>query len=112
MTYSNELKDNWLAVEGSALEEFGAVSAEVVAQMSEGTMNVSHADYTLSISGIAGDTGGTDLKPVGTVFVGVRSKEDHKEVHLQLQGDRNYIQHQSVLEAIKMLLSIDKEIFF
>jgi len=112
ITYSNDLKDNWLAVEHSVLEEFGAVSSEVVAQMSEGAMNVSNADYTLSISGIAGDTGGTEFKPVGTVYVSVRTKDAHKEAHLKLDGDRNYIQHQSVLEAIKMLVTIDKNMFF
>ncbi|MFA6137140.1 MAG: CinA family protein [Sulfurimonas sp.] len=112
VTYSNELKENWLGVEHKTLEEFGAVSAEVVSQMSEGAMNVSHADYALSISGIAGEGGGTPLKPVGTVFVGVRSRIKHKEVHLNLKGDRNYIQHQSVLFAIKMLILVDKELFF
>ncbi len=112
VTYSNELKDNWLGVEQTTLEKYGAVSSEVVAQMSEGAMNVSDADYTLSISGIAGDGGGTQLKPVGTVYIGVRTKTEHKEVLLNLKGDRNYVQNQSVLEAIKMLISIDKEMFF
>ena len=112
VTYSNDLKENWLAVEHTVLEEFGAVSNEVVKEMSEGALNVSGADYAISISGIAGDTGGTVEKPVGTVCVGVRSKTKHKEEHLTLHGDRNYVQHQSVLFAIKMLLLIDKEIFF
>lgn len=112
VTYSNDLKDNWLAVEHNVLEEFGAVSSEVVSQMSDGALNVSSADYAISISGIAGDTGGTLEKPVGTVYIGVRSKSKHKEEHLTLQGDRNYIQHQSVLFALKMLLLMDKEMFF
>ncbi|WP_455756387.1 CinA family protein [Sulfurimonas sp.] len=112
ITYSNDLKDNWLAVEHNTLEEFGAVSNEVVEQMSEGAINVSNADYSLSVSGIAGDTGGTELKPVGTVHIGVRSKSTHKEIQLNLKGDRNYIQQQSVLFVIKMLITIDKEIFF
>ncbi len=112
VTYSNELKENWLGVENKVLEVYGAVSAEVVSQMTEGAMNVSHADYAISISGIAGESGGTPLKPVGTVYVGVRSKTNHKEVHLNLKGDRNYIQHQSVLFGIKMLLLLDKEMFF
>ncbi len=75
-------------------------------------MNVSSADYTISITGIAGEGGGTEYKPVGTVYVGVRSKTEHKESRLNLSGDRNYIQHQSVLFAIKMLLLMDKEMFF
>ncbi len=112
VTYSNALKENWLAVEHKALLEHGAVSVEIVAQMSEGALNVSYADYSLSISGIAGPTGGTVSKPVGTVYVGVRSKTLHEEMHLQLHGDRNYIQQQSVLFAIKMLIAIDKEMFF
>lgn len=112
ITYSNDLKENWLAVSHDCLEDFGAVSKEVVEQMSEGTMNVSHADYALSVSGIAGDAGGTELKPIGTVHISVRTKNEHKEISLQLHGDRNYIQHQSVLYAIKLLLSIDEEMFF
>lgn len=112
VTYSNELKDNWLAVSEKSLQEHGAVSAEVVCEMSEGALNVSHADYAIAISGIAGDTGGTDEKPVGTVYIGVRSKTQHLEKHFFFQGDRNYVQHQSALSGIKMLLELDKDTFF
>lgn len=112
VTYSNALKENWLAVDHKIIEENGAVSAAVVEEMSDGAINVSNADYALSISGIAGDTGGTKEKPVGTVYIGVRSKERHLEKHLHFYGDRNYVQHQSALMAIKMLLLIDKETFF
>jgi len=112
LTYSNALKENWLAVSHETLSENGAVSSEVVSEMSEGAMNVSSADYTLSISGIAGDGGGSDEKPVGTVYIGVRSKNSHIEEHLLFSGDRNYVQEQSAMYAIKMLLLIDKETFF
>ncbi len=112
VTYSNSLKENWLAVEANIIDENGAVSAEVVEQMCEGALNVSSADYALSISGVAGDGGGTELKPVGTVFVGASSIDQHSEVHLKLDGDRNYVQQQSVLFAVKMLILIDKEMFF
>ncbi len=112
VTYSNDLKEKWLAVSNDTLVESGAVSSSVVYEMSEGVMNVSNADYTLAISGIAGDGGGTKEKPVGTVYISVRSKTLHIEEHLQLSGDRNYIQHQSALHAIKLLLLIDKETFF
>ena len=112
VTYSNALKENWLAVSHDVLESVGAVSFDTVREMSEGVLNVSNADYALSISGIAGDTGGTPEKPVGTVYIGVRSKEKHKEEHLIFSGDRNYIQHQSVLYAVKMLILLDKETFF
>ena len=112
VTYSNILKENWLAVSSDILQEHGAVSSEVVEEMSDGALNVSASDYALSVSGIAGDGGGTELKPVGTVYISVRSKNNHKEEHLLFQGDRNYIQHQSALYALKMLILIDKELFF
>ncbi|MDD2790379.1 MAG: CinA family protein [Sulfurimonas sp.] len=112
VTYSNELKENWLGIDEEIINVNGAVSFEVVEEMSEGAMNVSHADYAISISGIAGDTGGTELKPVGTVFISARSALEHSEVHLKLSGDRNYVQYQSVLYAVKMLLQIDRELFF
>lgn len=112
ITYSNELKENWLGVEAKLIEQNGAVSAEVVSAMSEGAMNVSSADYTIAISGIAGEGGGTKEKPVGTVYVGVRNKKEHIELRLNLSGDRNYIQEQSVFFAVKTLILMNKEIFF
>ena len=112
VTYSNELKENWLAIESNLVEKYGAVSYEVVREMSDGALNVSHADYAISVSGIAGEGGGSDEKPVGTVFIGVRSKDSSVEQRVQFFGDRNYVQKQSVLEAVKMLLLLDKELFF
>ena len=112
VTYSNALKANWLAVSDIKLEQLGAVSAEVVEEMTEGALNVSYADYAIAVSGIAGPDGGTEYKPVGTVFVGVRSKTEQRVEKLQLQGDRNYIQEQSMLYAVKMLLLLDKKTFF
>ncbi|HUH41731.1 MAG TPA: CinA family protein [Sulfurimonas sp.] len=112
VTYSNAMKENWLGVDSKTLEEYGAVSSEVILEMSDGAMNVSNADYAISISGIAGDGGGSEYKPVGTVYIGIRSKNMHQEKRINLNGDRNYIQHQSVLFAIKMLLLMDKETFF
>jgi len=112
VTYANHIKESWLAVEEKVLEEFGAVSAAVVEQMSEGALGVSEADFAISVSGIAGDSGGTPEKPVGTVYINVRSKEKDTTLHLQLQGDRNYVQYQSVLFGIKTLLVENKAIFF
>lgn len=112
ITYSNTLKANWLAVEDESLEAFGAVSAEVVLEMSEGAMNVSYADFALAISGVAGPTGGSDTKPVGTVYISARSKTSVHTERFHFEGDRNYIQEQSVLMAVKMLLNIDRELFF
>ncbi len=112
ITYSNEIKSKWLAVDEEILQSFGAVSREVVEQMADGVMRVSDADYTISISGIAGDGGGTQEKPVGTVYIGIKTASYQFQEHFIFQGDRNYIQHQSVLYSIKMLLLSDIETFF
>jgi len=112
VTYSNALKANWLAVSDLKIEEFGAVSREVVDEMSEGALDVSAADFALAVSGIAGPDGGSEYKPVGTVVIGARSKETVNTEELFFEGDRNYIQEQSALYAIKMLLLLDKTIFF
>jgi nicotinamide-nucleotide amidase len=112
VTYSNALKSNWLAVSDRKLESFGAVSEEVVEEMTEGALNVSYADYAVAVSGIAGPDGGSDLKPVGTVYIGVRSKHRSIVEKCRFYGDRNYIQEQSMFFAIKMLLLLDKETFF
>ena len=112
VTYSNLLKANWLAVDTAILEEHGAVSKEVVLEMSEGTLNVSDADYSIAVSGVAGPDGGSEEKPVGTVYISVRSKTEVNAQHCFFRGDRNYIQDQSALYAIKMLITLDKELFF
>lgn len=112
ITYANALKANWLAVDDESMEEYGAVSAEVVLQMSEGAMNVSYADFSIAISGVAGPTGGTDTKPVGTVYISARSKTSVHTERFHFEGDRNYVQEQSVLMAVKMLLNCDRELFF
>ena len=112
VTYSNTLKENWLGVDKQHLVDFGAVSKEVVADMSDGVCNVTYADYAIAVSGIAGPTGGTKEKPVGTVYIGVRSKEHAKEEHLLFKGDRESVQQQSLFYAIKMLVLLDKKTFF
>ncbi len=112
VTYSNRLKSNWLAVDTLTLEKNGAVSEEVVKEMCEGALNVSDADYAIGVSGIAGPDGGTQDKPVGSVCICVCSKIKSQTQTLIFKGDRNYIQEQSALYAIKMLITIDKELFF
>jgi len=69
--YSNELKENLLGVDPELITRNGAVSEPVVRQMAEGLKNLMKVDYTISTSGIAGPDGGTDEKPVGTVWIAV-----------------------------------------
>ncbi len=112
VTYSNTLKENWLAVDNATLVNHGAVSEEVVAEMCEGALNVAKADYALAVSGVAGPDGGSTEKPVGTVVIGVKSKNHENIVRYHFKGDRNYIQQQSALTALKMLVLGDKKVFF
>ncbi len=71
VTYSNEAKTELLNVPGDMIEKFGAVSEEVARAMAEGVRNISRADVGISVTGIAGPTGGTEEKPVGLVYIGL-----------------------------------------
>jgi nicotinamide-nucleotide amidase len=74
VTYSNEAKMRTLSVSAELLSTVGAVSEEVARAMAEGALKRSGASYALSTTGIAGPDGGTDQKPVGTVFIGLASR--------------------------------------
>ena len=75
VAYSNEVKINVLGVNSNSLEEFGAVSQEVVEQMASSVLKAIGTDYGIATSGIAGPDGGTEEKPVGTVWIAVASKD-------------------------------------
>ena len=71
VSYSNAAKQKFLGVKSATLEQHGAVSEPVAREMAEGARQVTGSNYALSITGIAGPTGGTPDKPVGTVFIGL-----------------------------------------
>ena len=71
VTYSNEAKQKILGVRADTLARHGAVSDAVAREMAEGARKQTHADYGLAVTGIAGPTGGTPEKPVGTAFIGL-----------------------------------------
>ncbi len=103
VTYSNEIKHLWLGVEETVLENFGAVSRQCVAQMLEGIKNLAGADYAIAVSGIAGPTGGTEQKPVGTVYIGLQTPFSQEIFHCFFHGNREQVQEQSVVFAIEKL---------
>ncbi|MBP9681681.1 MAG: nicotinamide-nucleotide amidohydrolase family protein [Bacteriovorax sp.] len=88
VSYSNELKKNLLGVEASTLDEFGAVSLEVATQMAIGARASCLSDYAVSLSGIAGPTGGSSEKPVGTVVIGYASATTQGARLFHFPGDR------------------------
>jgi nicotinamide-nucleotide amidase len=94
VTYANSAKTKLLGVDEDVLRGHGAVSSEVAAAMAEGVRRVSGADIALSLTGIAGPSGGTAEKPVGTVYIAVASSKGTIVKHRLLSsfGDRVMIQ--------------------
>ena len=105
VTYSNEAKQQMLNVNPSTLAHYGAVSEEVVREMALGALISSKADYALSISGIAGPTGGSEEKHVGVVWFGLASKKRIWAESKIFNGDRDQIRAQAVQHAVQLLLS-------
>ena len=111
ISYANHIKHRWLKVNEDILKYPGAVSSECVREMAEGAMRLAGSDMALATSGIAGPTGGTPLKPVGTVFIAAANRRETKVQKLFLKGDRNYIQYQAMMYTIKLLISLEKKNF-
>ena len=103
VTYANEIKSEWLGVKEETLIAHGAVSKECVEEMLTGILKMASADYAIAVSGIAGPTGGTAEKPVGTVYIGAKNKQ-HSIVELhRFNGDREEVQEQAKNMAIDLL---------
>jgi len=92
VTYSNEIKHRVLNVDSQTLQDQGAVSEAVVLQMAHGALEKANADYVISVSGIAGPDGGTEEKPVGTVWVAWGEKEKIKTHKFFYPAERKYFQ--------------------
>ena len=103
VTYSNQIKHQWLGVELQVLENYGAVSQECVSQMLDGIQKMAQSDYAIAVSGIAGPTGGTNIKPVGTVYIGILTPHKKEIHHCIFKGNREEIQVQSTQFAIEKL---------
>ena len=107
VTYTNESKQELLGVSAETLRAYGAVSEQTVAEMAAGALSHSHAQISLSISGIAGPGGGTAEKPVGTVCFGwaVSGKDPVTERRL-FDGDREAVRRQAVIHALQGVLHV------
>ncbi len=87
-SYANSVKTGVLGVSEEIIEKYGAVSSECVAAMAEGVRKITGSDYAIATSGIAGPGGGSDDKPVGTVWIGVSSQIETKTYKMVFNGDR------------------------
>jgi PncC family amidohydrolase len=103
-SYANEVKVSLLGVSQSTLEKYGAVSADTVLEMAHGVRLALGADIGIAVSGIAGPSGGTPEKPVGTVWIGLSSAKDELARHFQWQGDRLENKQQFASDALNMLI--------
>lgn len=114
ITYSNKIKNQELNVQNETLEKFGAVSIEVVNEMLDGVIKKFDANFAIAVSGIAGPTGETKNKPVGTVVIGICDDNNHKIVNIfNFNGTREEVQIQAAKTSLKEILkfiekSLDK----
>lgn len=108
IAYSNEVKKNILGVKEEILNSVGAVSQEAVKQMAIGAKQLFGTDYAIATSGIAGPTGGTKEKPVGTVWIGIASPEGVMAEKFQMGKVRERVVKKTVLVALGKILSLIK----
>jgi nicotinamide-nucleotide amidase len=105
VTYANSAKSRILGVDESTIRWHGAVSSEVSAAMVQGARRVSGADVALSLTGVAGPSGGSDTKPVGTVYLAIATPNGPPEVrHRVFAGDRAQIQTLAAYAGLEALL--------
>lgn len=106
IAYSNEIKQALLGVKAESLNQEGAVSGTVAQQMALGVKKQLHSDWGLSITGIAGPSGGTAEKPVGLVYLGLATPDQQTqsiELRLGEKRLRDTIRHISACHALDQL---------
>ena len=104
ITYSNQAKMDMLDVDAEVLGRFGAVSEQIAFEMVNGVIQNSHSDIAVSITGIAGPTGGTVEKPVGMVCFGFYVKDKHFVKTQHFSGDRETVVASSIDFVIQTLV--------
>jgi PncC family amidohydrolase len=104
VAYDNRVKLEWVGVPEWMFERHGAVSSEVAGAMSEGGRMRFDTDVCVAITGIAGPGGGTQEKPVGTVFVSVSSRTGTRAQRFLFSGDREHVRQRAIDAALGMVL--------
>ena len=104
VTYSNEAKSQMIGVREETLAQHGAVSEPVVVEMAIGALKAARADFAVSISGIAGPDGGSEAKPVGTVWFAFASVRGEGITRREcFSGDRDAVRRQATAYALQTL---------
>lgn len=104
VTYSNEAKTQMLGVPAALITQYGAVSEEVVRAMAQGAGKHSHALVSVAVSGIAGPSGGSLEKPIGTVWIAWQIAGQTFSQCFEFEGTRPDVRIQAVHYAIKKLI--------
>ena len=106
VAYSNEVKENVLKVNREDLDQYGAVSEQVVVSMASGVKKLLNTDYAIATSGVAGPSGGTPEKPVGTVWIAVATPDETYAECLHLGKLREQITDRACTKALVKLLKL------
>jgi nicotinamide-nucleotide amidase len=111
VTYSNAAKIDMLGVKQATLETFGAVSEQTAREMAEGALSHSQATISIAVTGIAGPTGGSVEKPVGTVWIAwATPSHPTQTVHCLFTGDRRTIRTRTIERALTGLVVLIKSL--
>jgi nicotinamide-nucleotide amidase len=108
IAYSNQAKQQMLGVKADTLNAYGAVSKQVAMEMAKGALSNSLADISVSVTGIAGPDGGTDEKPIGTVWIGHAFADNIAASLYHFKGDRHAIREQAVVKALETIIIMVK----
>ncbi|MFP4354628.1 MAG: competence/damage-inducible protein A [Phycisphaerae bacterium] len=103
VAYHNEIKQKLLGVDTETLEQNGAVSEPVALQMADGAREALGVDWAISVTGIAGPAGGSEQKPVGTVWIGLAGPDGTSAWRHQLPGDRGHVRLRTLMAALSRL---------
>lgn len=106
ISYADEVKVSSLGVPATAIEEHGAVSAQVAVAMAEGLRTRIGCDYGLAVTGVAGPGGGSAAKPVGVTYVATAGPAGHEVRRHLWDGDRAANKEQSAAAALRLLLEV------
>ncbi len=106
VTYSNESKTELLGVDASLIAEHGAVSEEVARAMAQGAVSHSRAQVAVAVTGVAGPTGGSPAKPVGTVWFGFQINGQLTSEVRHFGGDRAAVRQATLQHALQRLLQL------
>ena len=106
VTYSNAAKSEMLGVPATLIEDYGAVSEPVANAMASAALRQSEADYAVAVTGVAGPGGGSEEKPVGTVWIAVASKYQANARLHRFDGDRQAVREATLQAAIEAMLEL------